>query len=107
MMAAPERRSSEDAGQAAIDAALQDANDSLPDAARDTLPQTRVRNDVGAVERRAEHGGVCDFSAEATPDAAVDHRRDGILAERVRIGRDRERRTARQPDARMIARTGI
>ena len=48
-----------------------------------------------------------DFATQAAPDAAIDHRRDRIRAERVGVGLDREGWTAGKPDAGMIASAGI
>src|SRR5579864_5729846 len=43
------------------------------------------------------------LAAEAAADAALDHARHGIAAQRVGIGLDGERGAAREPDAGMVA----
>ena len=63
----------------------------------------RVAHDLGAVERRAQHRGMRDLAAQAAADAAFDHRRHRIGAQRIGIGLHRQRRAARQPDAGMVA----
>ena len=37
------------------------------------VPPARIADDLGAVERRAQHGGVRDLAAQAAADAALDH----------------------------------
>src|SRR5256885_15735427 len=71
------------------------------------VPPGGVLDDFGAVEGGAEHGGVRVLAAEATTDAAVDHGRHRIGAQRIRIVLDRQRWAAGEPDARVIARAGV
>ena len=63
----------------------------------------RIVDDVGAIERRAEHGSLRHFAAIAAADAIVVDGGDRIVLERIVGVLDRQRRTAREPDAGVIA----
>ncbi len=67
------------------------------------IPPVRIADDLGAIERRTEHRGVRDLAAQPAADAALDHGRHRIAAQRIGIGLDRQRRAAGQPDAGMVA----
>ena len=83
--------------------ALQQADELLARPMQHAVPGIRIAHDLGAIERRAQHGGVRDLAAQPAADAALDHGRDRIGAQRIGIGLDRQRRAARQPDAGMVA----
>ncbi len=67
----------------------------------------RIVDDRGAIERRTQHRRVRDLAAQPAADAGVDHLGDRLGAQGIGVRRDGERRAARKPDARMIARAGI
>ena len=69
--------------------------------------QVRVLDDFGAIEGRAEHRGVRVLAAQAAADAAVDHRRHRIGAQRIGVVLDGERRAAGEADARVVAGAGV
>ena len=71
------------------------------------VDRARVMDDVGLVERRAQHRGVADLAAHAAAQAVVVDVRHRMVAERVRVGLDGQRRAARQPDAGVIAGTYV
>src|SRR5262245_64716747 len=73
----------------------------------ESIPPAGVLDHLCAVERGAEHGGMRVLAAQAAADAAVDHRRDRVATQRVRVVLDRERRAAREPDARVVAGAGV
>src|SRR5690348_10636545 len=70
---------------------------------QDAVPHARVLDHFCAIERRTQHGGVRDLAAQAAADAAFDHARDRIGAQRIGRGLHGERRTARETDAGVIA----
>src|SRR2546427_7307833 len=74
---------------------------------KELVPPSGVLDHFGAVERRTEHRGVRILAAKAAADAAVDHRRHRIAAQRVWIVLDGERRAAREADARVVASAGV
>ena len=47
-----------------------------------TVPQARVLDDFGAIERRAQHRGMRVLAAQAAADAAVDHVRHRVAPQR-------------------------
>src|SRR5262249_3734218 len=63
----------------------------------------RVADELGAIERWAQHGGVRDLAAHAAADAALDHRRHRIRAQRIGIGLNGQRWAAGEADAGMVA----
>src|SRR3989442_15553694 len=60
-----------------------------------------------SVERRAEPRGVRDLAADATADARLVHGGDRILAQRVGVLPERERRAAVQTHAGVVARADV
>src|SRR5262245_30609061 len=68
-----------------------------------TIPPRRIADDIGAVERRAQHRGMGDLAAQPAADAALDHGCDRIGAQRIGTGLDGERGAAGEPDAGMVA----
>ena len=64
---------------------------------------SRVAHDLGAIERRAQHRGMRDLTAQAAADAALHDGCNRIGAQRIGRGLHGERRAARQPDAGMVA----
>ena len=68
-----------------------------------TIPAVRIPDDLRPIERGAQHGRMRDLAAQPAADAALDHGGDRIAAQRIRIGLDGERRTARKPDAGVVA----
>src|SRR3954464_7807110 len=72
-----------------------------------TVEKIWILNDLRPVKRGAQHRGMRVFAAQAAADAAVDHRRYGIAAQGIGVVLDRERRAAREPDAGMVAGTGV
>ena len=83
--------------------AAEDADDAPAQRRHHAVPPGRIADQLGAVERRAQHGGMGDLAAQPAADAAVDHRGDGVAAQRVGIGLDGQRRAAGQADAGMVA----
>src|SRR5205085_12071261 len=67
------------------------------------VPPGGVLDHFGAIEGRAEHRGVGVLAAQAAADAAVDHRRHRIGAQRIGVVLDRQRGATGEPDARVIA----
>ena len=70
---------------------------------KDAIPPGRIADDLRAIERWTKHGGVGDLAAQTAADAALDHGCHRIAAQRIGIGLDRERGTAGEPDAGMVA----
>src|SRR6185295_8232906 len=70
-------------------------------------PGVRVLHDFGPVEGRTEHRGVRVLAAQPATDAAVDHGRDRVAAQRIGVVLHGERRAAGQPDARVVAGAGV
>ncbi len=69
---------------------------------------SRIADDIGAIEGRAQHGGFGYFAAIAAADARfVDRRRPDRRARDRRCGLHRQRRAAREPDAGMVAGTDV
>ena len=71
------------------------------------VPRRGIGDDRGAVERGAKHGRVRHLPAQSAADAGIDHLGHRLAAQRVGIGRERERGASRQPNAGMIAGAGI
>src|SRR5574339_132165 len=71
------------------------------------VPPRGVLNDFGAIEGGAEHRGVRVLAAQSATDAAVDHRRHRVAAQRIGVVLDGQRRAARQADARVVAGAGV
>src|SRR6185503_4416944 len=67
----------------------------------------RILDQLGTVERRAEHGRVRDLAAQSAADAAFDHARDRIGAQRIGARLHGERRTAGEADAGVVAGTDL
>jgi len=44
------------------------------------IPLSRIRNDIGAVKRRAQAGGMRNLPAQAATYTAIDDLSDGIFA---------------------------
>src|SRR4051812_34752086 len=65
--------------------------------------EARVLHHLGAVEGGAQDRGVRVLAAQPAADAAVDHRRDRVAAQWIGVVLDRQRRAARQADARVVA----
>src|SRR5208282_525179 len=84
-------------------AALQEADHRAAQTGDEAVEPGRVVNDVGAVERRAEHSGLRHLAAIAAADAILVDRRHRVVLERIVGMFDGERWTAGQPDAGMIA----
>src|SRR5437773_394502 len=84
-------------------AALQIGDDAAPDTGRQPLDETRVVDEVGAVEGWAEHRRIGDLAAIAAADAAVVDRRHRIVAEGIVELLHRQRRAAGETDAGVIA----
>src|SRR6186713_3663925 len=83
--------------------ASQPADHRLAAAMKDAIPPGRIANDLRAIERWTKHGGVGDLPAQTAADAALDHGCHRIAAQRIGVGLDRERGTAGEPDAGMVA----
>src|SRR6188474_1810395 len=64
--------SSSSGGEAAVDPVLQPADHRAAQAVLQVVPARRIGDDRGAVERRAEHGGVRDLAAQPAADAGID-----------------------------------
>src|SRR5437763_16455478 len=64
-------------------------------------------DDVGAVKGWAEYCGLRHFAAITTTDAVVIDSRDRVVLERIIGMFDRQRGTAGQPDAGVIARAHV
>src|SRR3954470_21269765 len=88
-------------------AALQVADDGAADALAQAVPAARVGDDLRLVEGRAQHRGVRDLAAQAAADAGVEHSRDWVGTQRVGVGLDRQRRTAGEADAGVVAGAGV
>src|ERR1051325_9426473 len=71
------------------------------------VPPRRVLDHFRAIERGTQDRGVRVLAAQPAADAAVDHRRDRVAAQRVGIVFHGERRAAGEPDAGMVAGAGI
>src|SRR5207247_4100986 len=54
----------------------------------------RVVDDVGAVERRAQHGGLGNLAAIAAADTGIVDSGDGVVLQRITGVLDRQRRAA-------------
>src|SRR5690606_14594327 len=84
-------------------ARLQQADDALAHLGLEQIPLGWIVDEVGPVERRAQHGGVRDLAAVAAADAGVVDVGDGVFFEGVAAVLDGERRAAREPDTGMVA----
>src|SRR5262245_26265092 len=73
----------------------------------ESVPPAGVLDDFRPVKRRAQHRGVRVLAAQAAADAAVDHRGDRVAAQGIRVVLDGEGRTAREPDAGVVAGAGV
>src|SRR6185437_8708502 len=74
----------------------------LAEAMHKTVAPGRIADDLGAVERRAQHRRVRDFAAEPAADARFHDRGHRIGPQRVGCGLHRQRRAARQADAGVV-----
>src|SRR6266511_1142081 len=72
-----------------------------------SFPGARVMDHAHLVEGRTEHGRVGDLAAEPAAYAGLVHVSDRIIAERVRVVLERERRAAVQAHARLVARADV
>src|SRR5262249_42212038 len=63
----------------------------------------RILNDIDLRERGTQLRRMRDLAAQTTADAVVVDMGHGIGTQRVLIGFERERWTAREPDARVVA----
>src|SRR6185436_21095574 len=87
----------------AITPPLQPADHGHRNPGFEPVPTGRIVNDVRAIERGAEHGGLGDLAAIAAADAGIVDRRNGIVAQGVVQLLHRKRRAAREADASMVA----
>src|SRR5262245_43078405 len=83
------------------------STDEFPYPVNEPVPGRRVLNDLRPVKRRTKHRGMRVLAAQAAADAAVDHGRHRVAAQRIRVVLDRERRAAGEPDARVVAGAGV
>ncbi len=72
-------------------------------ARHEAVPAARIVDDVGAIEGRAQHGGVRHLAAIAAADAALVDRRHRIVAQRIVELLHRQRRAAREAHAGVVA----
>jgi hypothetical protein len=63
----------------------QPIDDAAPHLRDRAVQAIRIADDVGAIKRRAEHGGVRDFAAQAAADAALDDGRHRFFPQRIGI----------------------
>src|ERR1700722_3327306 len=80
-------------------ASLQPADDALAQTREAAVPAAGIEDDLGVIERRAEHRGLRDLAAIAAADASVVHGGDRIVLERGVGVLQRQRRAARETDA--------
>src|SRR3984885_5007551 len=85
-------------------ASLQPADDALAQSGEPPVPAAGIEDDLGAIERRAEHRGLRDLAAIAAADASVVHGGDRIVLERVVGVLQRQRRATREADASVVSR---
>ena len=64
---------------------------------------TRVADHLGAIEARAQRGGMRVGAAQAAADAAVDHGGHRVDLQRIGVVLQRQGRAARQADAGVVA----
>src|ERR1019366_8272775 len=88
-------------GLAAI--AAEPADDFLPQTEQRAVTPIGVANDLGAIKRRAQHGGMRHLAAQPAADAGIDDGRHRIAAQRIGRRLHRQRRAARQTNAGMVA----
>src|SRR5262249_26255659 len=88
---------------AGLTAALQPADDLCTHAGKETIPTGRVVDNIGAIKRRTENGGLGALSAIAAADTIIVDRRHRIVLQRIVRVLDRQRRTAGESDAGVIA----
>src|SRR6185312_11238572 len=81
---------------------LEPADHGGADARGESLERARIVHDLGAVERRAQHGGFRHLAAIAAADARVVDGCDRIVLQGVAGALDRERRAARQPNTGVV-----
>src|SRR5690606_22976574 len=93
--------------QALAAARLQQADDALAHLGLEQVPLSRVVDEVGPVERGAQHGGMGDLAAVSAADAGVVHMGDGVFFEGVAAVLDGKRGAAREPDTGMVARADV
>src|SRR5579872_997131 len=67
------------------DTALKEPNDGTPHPRHESFPGSRIRHDLRAIKRRAEHRSVRHLTAQTAADAAIEHSRDRVLAQRIGI----------------------
>src|ERR1700731_4343225 len=83
--------------------ALQETDHRPAQSGHKAIQPGRIVDDVGAIERGAEHRGFRYLAAIATADAIIVDGRNRVVLERIVGMFDRERRTAGQPDTGVIA----
>src|SRR6185437_11854709 len=82
---------------------LQPTDDAPAHARHEALEAGRIVHDLGAVERRAQHGSLGDLAAIAAANAAIVDRRHRIVLQGVRGWLDGERGATGQTDAGVVA----
>src|SRR5262249_61724259 len=76
-------------------------HDALPICA---IPPVRIADDLGAVERGTQHGGVGDLAAQPATDATLDHGRHRIAAQRSGGDRSEEHTSELQSLTNLVCR---
>src|SRR6185312_8549349 len=87
--------------------ALKEADNGRTHARQQPLASGGVVHNLGAIERRAQHGRLGHLAAIATTDAGVIDRGNRVLLQRIACFLHSERRTARESDAGVIPCTNI
>jgi hypothetical protein len=72
-----------------------------------SVPGRGIGDDRGAVERWTKHGRVCNLAAQPAAHAGIDHLGHRLAPQRVGVGRERQRRASRQPNAGVVAGAGV
>src|ERR1700684_2438295 len=86
---------------------LQEANYRAAESGNEAIEPSRIVNDIGAIERRAEHCRFRNLAAITAAHTVIIDGRDRVILERVVGVFDRERRAARESDASVIAGTHV